>query len=222
MNAFLATSSGQVIPSHRPRGSGSVGRAQLLKRTTAMPAPPAAVADETALLLRVKVNRDEVAFDALFHALAPKVYGFLLRTGCLAADAENVVQDIMFAVWTKAALFDPARASARTWIYALARHSLIDMQRSRSREYNAFELYFLEHVEDATYEEDQYARAAGGKVAQLLEQLPEEQARVLLMTYVEGKSHREIARELALPVGTVKSRIRLGFQRMQSLMDQGR
>ena len=172
--------------------------------------------------MRVKEHRDEAAFDTLFHALAPKVYGFLLRAGCLPADAENVVQDIMFAVWTKAALFDATRASARTWIYALARHLLIDMQRARSREYNAFELYFLEHVDDATYEEDQYARAAGGKVAQLLEQLPEEQARVLLMTYVEGKSHREIARQLELPVGTVKSRIRLGFQRMQLLMDQDR
>ena len=68
-----------------------------------MTAPPAAVADETALLLRVKEHRDEAAFDTLFHALAPKVYGFLLRAGCLPADAENVVQDIMFAVWTKAA-----------------------------------------------------------------------------------------------------------------------
>lgn len=177
-------------------------------------------AHETQLLLRVRDQRDRVAYQRLFDLFAGKVQGYLRRTGLDPADAENILQDIMLAVWQKAKLFDPARASARTWIFSLARNRLIDIKRSAKREGAALERYSLETADDQVYEEDMYARAAGEKSVALLAHLPPEQASVLLMAYVEGKSHREIALELKLPIGTVKSRARLGFQRVRGLLEQ--
>lgn len=177
-------------------------------------------AHETQLLLRVRDQRDRVAYQRLFGLFGGKVQGYLRRTGLEPADAENILQDIMLAVWQKAKLFEPQRASARTWIFSLARNRLIDIKRSGKREAAALERYSLETADDQVYEEDMLARAAGGKSVALLSQLPPEQARVLLMAYVEGKSHREIALELKLPIGTVKSRARLGFQRVRSLLEQ--
>ena len=176
-------------------------------------------ARETELLLRVRDARDEHAFADLFGRFASKVKGYLQRTGLNAEDAENILQDIMIAVWNKARLFDPARASARTWIYSLARNRLIDIKRAEQREHAALERYVGETAGDAVYEEDLLARAMGQNSVALLDQIPQEQARVLLMAYVEGKSHREIARELKLPIGTVKSRARLGFQRIRGILE---
>jgi RNA polymerase sigma-70 factor (ECF subfamily) len=135
-----------------------------------------------------------------------------------AADGENLLQDIWCNIWTRADRFDPTLASARTWIFALARHALIDMKRVQTREYSALAVYFAE-TEDAQIVEDPHAMLADGdRTATLLSQIAPAQARILLMAYVEGKSHREIARELALPVGTVKSRLRLGFTHLRSLL----
>lgn len=182
--------------------------------------PPEPAGVETALLLRVRDARDQGAFSELFGNFAPKIKGYLRRTGLRPQDAENVLQDIMVAVWNKARLFDPTRASARTWIYALARNRLIDLKRAEQREYAALERYAGETADQGVYEEDLLARAMGQNSVALLHQIPVEQARVLLMAYVEGKSHREIARELGLPVGTVKSRARLAFQRIRGLLEK--
>lgn len=183
----------------------------------AVEAEPAA--QETALLLRIRDARDRAAFTELFRRFSGKLQGFLQRTGLNAEDAENILQDIMIAVWNKARLFDPAKASARTWIYSMARNRLIDMKRAEQREYAALERYAGETADDAVYEEDHLARAFGQNSVALLDHLPPEQARVVLMAYVEGKSHREIARELKLPIGTVKSRARLAFQRVRGLLE---
>ena len=176
-------------------------------------------AQETSLLLRIRDGRDRAAFTELFRRFAGKLQGFLQRTGLNAEDAENILQDIMIAVWNKARLFDPAKASARTWIYSMARNRLIDLKRAEQREYAALERYAGETADDAVYEEDLLARAVGQNSVALLEHLPPEQARVVLMAYVEGKSHREIARELKLPIGTVKSRARLAFQRIRGMLE---
>jgi RNA polymerase sigma-70 factor (ECF subfamily) len=178
-----------------------------------------ATRQETQWLLQVRDQRDRGAFQKLFDRFAGKVQGYLRRTGVEPADAENILQDIMLAVWQKARLFDAERASARTWIFSLARNRLIDIKRSSKRESAALERYVHETADDQIYEEDMLARAVGAKSVALLAQLPPEQARVLLMAYVEGKSHREIALELKLPIGTVKSRARLGFQRVRGLLE---
>jgi RNA polymerase sigma-70 factor (ECF subfamily) len=205
------------------RDSGEVAAVIPIKGAAQPPAGvDPAVAAETALLLRVKTERDEGAYQSLFAQFASRVNGYLLRAGLSHADSENVLQDIMLAVWQKADLFDPAIASARTWIYSLARNRLIDLKRAEKREASAFELYFLERSDDMLQEEDHLARAFGSKLAGLLRDLPPEQAQVIVMTYVEGKSHREIADELGLPIGTVKSRVRLGYQRLQLMLGEAK
>jgi len=186
----------------------------------ARPEEQDAAGQETQLLIRVRDQRDRQAYQQLFDLFSGKVQGYLRRTGLDPADAENILQDIMLAVWQKARLFDAQRASARTWIFSLARNRLIDLKRSAKREYSALERYSLETADDQVYEEDMLARAAGSKSVALLSHLPPEQASVLLMAYVEGKSHREIALELKLPIGTVKSRARLGFQRVRGMLEQ--
>jgi RNA polymerase sigma-70 factor (ECF subfamily) len=174
---------------------------------------------ETELLLKIRDTRDSKAFSELFGRFAPKIKGYLQRTGLNPEDAENILQDIMIAVWNKARLFDPLRASARTWIYSLARNRLIDIKRAEQREHLALERYSGETADQMVYEEDLLARAVGQNSVALLHLIPPEQARVLLMAYVEGKSHREISRELNLPIGTVKSRARLAFQRIRGLLE---
>ncbi len=175
---------------------------------------------ETSLLLQVRDAQDAAAFDRLFDALSARIYGYLLRSGgCSPADGENLLQDIWTTVWTKARLYDPARASARTWIFAVARNALIELKRQQTRELRAFEAYHAEQSCDPGHIDAQAALADGERTAGLLESLAPEQARILLMSYVEGKSHREIARELGLPVGTVKSRIRLGFAHLRGLLE---
>lgn len=178
------------------------------------------LAAETALLLRVHDSRDTIAFDALFDLLAPKVLGYLVRSGgCTQEDGENLLQDVWLTVWTKAHLFDANRASARTWIFALARHAMIDLKRVQGREQQAFAHYAADNIDSLAVEPNHSVQVDGERAAALLNHLAPEQARVLLMAYVEGKSHREIARELKLPAGTVKSRLRLGFARIRGLVE---
>jgi RNA polymerase sigma-70 factor, ECF subfamily len=178
------------------------------------------LATETTWLIRVRDAQDPSAFDRLFAALGGKVLGYLMRSGgCAQEDGENLLQDIWLTVWTKAHLFDASRASARTWIFALARNAMIDLKRVQSRERQAFEQYLTDNEDSVAVDPNHSVQIDGGRSAALLEHIAPEQAQVLLMAYVEGKSHREIARELGLPTGTVKSRLRLGFTRMRALIE---
>lgn len=187
-------------------------------RTTLVNGEP--LAAETALLRKVRDEQDAAAFDTLFNALSAKIYGYLVRTGgCTPTDGENLLQDVWCTVWTRASCFDPAVASARTWIFALARHAMIDLKRAQKREHGSLEQYFAENEGAHVIADPHAVLVDGGRTAALLDHIAPEQARVLLMAYVEGKSHREIARELALPVGTVKSRLRLGFARLRALLE---
>ncbi len=218
MRAFASKT--EVLPSVRRPPPG--GKSATLKPVRTIPLNAERLDAETALLLRIRDAQDAAAFDSLFNALGPKIYGYLVHTGaCTPTDSENLLQDIWCNVWTRADRFDPALASARTWIFAMARHAMIDLKRAQKREHGALERFFVEN-EDAQTVADPHAMLADGeKTAALLDDLAPAQAQVLLMAYVEGKSHREIARELALPVGTVKSRLRLGFTHLRALLALG-
>jgi RNA polymerase sigma-70 factor (ECF subfamily) len=178
--------------------------------------------EETALLLRVQRDGDRAAFRRLFEMLAPRINGHLRRDGVPAADAENCQQDVWLTVWRKAGQFDPARASARTWIFTLVRNRLIDINRAARREAGALAEWQVTAPGRDGYDEDLLGRALGARAARVLRRLPVEQAEVLVKCYVEGKSQREIATELAVPIGTIKSRARLAFERMKALLEGSR
>jgi RNA polymerase sigma-70 factor (ECF subfamily) len=116
-------------------------------------------------------------------------------------------------------MFDPALASARTWIYTLARNRRIDTERAVRRDSRLIESYVHNGGGEDSYEQDLAAQAFGGRIARLLVQLPPEQRDVLIKCYVEGKSQREIAEESGVPLGTVKSRARLAFERVKALLE---
>ncbi len=178
----------------------------------------AATAEETALLVRVREHGDRDAYRQLFDRYEPRLRAFALGQGCDPGVADSVVQDVMIAMWERARLYDPAKAAARTWLYALLRNRLIDEHRAggrRRRAYDELAHSAVEETPDADHERDHHA----ARLSAALSGLPEEQARVIMMVYIEGRSHREIADLLDTPIGTVKSRVRLALQRLRQIME---
>ncbi len=178
--------------------------------------------EETALLVRVREHTDSKAFSRLFELLAPRINSHLRRSGMAPADAENLLQDVFLVVWRKAALFEPKLASARTWIFTLVRNRRIDLARAAQREQRLVAEYARSDAGAESYEVDLLAQAFGARIGAMLTELPVEQREVLLKCYVEGKSQREIAIESGLPIGTVKSRARLAFERVRAAFGEGR
>lgn len=176
-------------------------------------------AAETRLLVELQSQQSSAIFNELFQRFAPKLKSYLISLGAQHDDAESVVQDVMTTVWTKSHLFDAAKASARTWIFTLVRNRFIDLKRAQARQAKAYDQYADSGIETETSGDIQLNHTAGQQISVLLEKLPPEQAKILLMAYVEGKSHREIAEQLGVPIGTTKSRVRLAFQRLRKLME---
>ena len=171
-----------------------------------------------ALLVLVAERRDRLAFATLFEHFAPRVKGYLLRLGATPGLAEDLAQEAMLSIWRKAILFDPAKASASTWIFTIARNLRIDaIRRERRPEYDPTDPAFVPDEEpqaDAQImreDDDDRIRAA-------LATLPPEQAQVVQMSFFADKPHSQIAQELGLPLGTVKSRLRLAMARIRTAM----
>ncbi len=171
--------------------------------------------DFTALMLAVRDRQDRAAFAALFQHFAPRVKGFLIKSGTEAALAEDCAQDVMAVLWQKAALYDPARASVATWVFTIARNRRIDLaRRARRPEPEALDWGELEPDQADVY-------AAGQETARLvaaLADLPEKQRALIQRAFYGELSHSEIAAETGLPLGTIKSRIRLALERLRQKM----
>ena len=178
--------------------------------------------EETALLVKVREHTDRAAFRRLFELLAPRINSHLRRGGMNPADAENLLQDVFLVVWRKASMFDARLASARTWIFTLVRNRRIDLERAAQREQRLIADFARSDGAAESYEVDLMAQAFGARIGAMLGQLPVEQREVLIKCYVEGKSQREIAEESGLPIGTVKSRARLAFERVRAAFGEGR
>ena len=170
------------------------------------------------LLMAVGATRDRAAFEALFRHFAPRIKAYLLRLGAGAAVAEDVAQEALLSVWRKAHLFDPTKASAATWIFTIARNLRIDvLRRERRPEFNS---------DDPAFVPDEEPQADAGLVragdeAQLraaIGRLSPEQAKVVELSFFADKPHSEIAKELGLPLGTVKSRLRLAMAHIRGVV----
>lgn len=175
------------------------------------------ISEMTQALLAVRDHRDRAAFGKLFDHFAPRLKAMLVRGGLRDGSAEDVVQDVMLAVWHKAAQFDPHRAEASAWIYRIARNRQIDLAR-RNRPV-ADELLLPPEMEpDAAQILGLQQEAALLRAA--LARLSPEQGQALAQAYVEDLPQSEISQRSGLPLGTVKSRIRLGLERLrQELKD---
>ena len=170
--------------------------------------------DWAALVRAVRDRQDRAAFAALFRHFAPRVKGFLMKSGADAALAEECAQDVMATLWQKAHLFDPARASVATWVFTIARNRRIDALR-RSRRPEPEELPWGPEPEPDQAEVLE-AQQETERLGQALARLPEAQRVLVERAYWGEVSHSEIAAETGLPLGTIKSRIRLALERLRT------
>lgn len=167
-------------------------------------------------IARIRDDKDQKAFAELFEYFAPRVKGVLMRSGADNAQAEECAQEVMATVWHKAHLFDPSRASVATWIYTVARNRRIDMLRRQKRPEPEDLPWGPEAEPDqedvmALQQESDLLRSA-------LTELPDQQRELIERAYFGDMSHREIAAETGLPLGTIKSRIRLALDRLRHAM----
>ncbi len=167
------------------------------------------------LLVRVSEHRDHEAFGELHDQLAPRLKAYMMRQGASGELAEDLAQEVMIKLWNKAHLYSPDKGSASTWAYTIARNLRIDRIR---REYIWQELPdgYEDTPDDARLQDENVsANERAGKVREALRALPQEQAQIIEMSFIDGLSHSEIATKLAVPLGTVKSRMRLGYAKLQ-------
>jgi RNA polymerase sigma factor (sigma-70 family) len=192
--------------------------------TRAMTLPPArstAASPDFAHLLRAIVERrDQTSFVALFDHYAPRVKAYLRRLGSADGLAEDITQDVMLTVWRKADSYDPAKAGVGTWIFTIARNLRIDAVRRERPMLDADDPRFAAADPAPGPDEKVDAARRDQKVRAAIRALPGEQAQVVTMAFYEGKSHGEIAAALALPLGTVKSRLRLAFRRVRGAIGE--
>jgi RNA polymerase sigma-70 factor (ECF subfamily) len=175
--------------------------------------------DMTALLAALAGKRDRAAFEILFVHFAPRVKSYLLRLGASAALADDLAQEAMLTMWRKAELFDPAKASASTWVFTIARNLRIDaIRRERRPEFDPNDPAFVPD-EEVPADTQMVRDGEDARVRDSLTKLSAEQAQVVQMSFFAEKPHSQIARELGLPLGTVKSRLRLAMARIKSALE---
>lgn len=170
------------------------------------------------LLTRI-AQGDRAAFALTFERYAPRVKSYLMRLGAPAAQAEDLAQDALVSVWRRAASYDRARAKASTWIFVIARNCWIDRLRREK-----VELAYRDYIEpppETEAPDEAIARTQNEvNMRAAMETLSEEQKQVVRLSFYEDKPHSEIAAELSLPLGTVKSRLRLAMIKLRAQWEQ--
>lgn len=178
--------------------------------------------DLAALVRKVAETADRAAFAALFSHVGPRLKSYLLRLGSPDAEAEDLLQDVMVTLWHKAADFDPTRASVNTWLFTIARNKRIDrLRRDKHIDWDADDPALTPDaaVDQAPSADQAYALAQqSDRLRAAIALLPPEQADLLHLAYWDDRSHSDIATTANLPLGTVKSRLRLALARLRAVL----
>ncbi len=171
------------------------------------------------LLNEVAETRSRQAFAELFEHFGPRLKAFMMRKGANAELAEDLVQDAMIAVWNKAGMFSPGKGSVTTWIYTIARNLRIDrLRREGSRYFTDIDEY-EEASDDPASDEVVISREQDALVTGALDVLPADQREVIVMAFMDDMTQTEIAEKLDVPLGTVKSRMRLAYRKMGAVLE---
>jgi RNA polymerase sigma-70 factor (ECF subfamily) len=173
------------------------------------------------LIEAIAARQDRAAFAGLFRHFAPRVKAFLMRGGADSDTAQEVAQEALIVVWRKAASFDRGRASAATWIYTIARNKRIDLLRRTGKPpIEAEDWLTVFAPEDDDADKSVLAGQTYSRMQELLRTLSADQLVVVQKAFFEDKSHTAIADELKLPLGTVKSRIRMALGRLRQALEK--
>jgi len=167
------------------------------------------------LVERIAESRDRQAFEDLYRHFAPRLKAYGMRAGADAITAEELAQEAMIMVWRKAASFDRRKATVSTWLFTIVRNKRIDLLRRQNRPDIEAEDMLAMIEPDMAQDDAAIAKQNDSVVRESLNTLPEDQKTVLAMAFFEEKSHSQIAEDLGLPLGTVKSRIRLAMNRLK-------
>jgi RNA polymerase sigma-70 factor, ECF subfamily len=184
-----------------------------------MPSIAARNAPMAHLLQRIASTSDIDAFRDLYHAFGPRVKAYMIRQGADHDTAEELAQETLLTVWRKAGLYADDKGSASTWIFTIARNLRIDRLRRE------FPWQELPENHDETASDDTLPDEAASeherqvRVQAALAELPQDQRDVVILSFIEGLSHSEIADRLDMPLGTVKSRIRLAYQKIRNAVE---
>lgn len=191
------------------------------------PRPKVAMSDGTGpghkpspedLIAAIAARQDRDAFKQLFEFYAPRIKTMLMRAGAAGEIAEEIAQETLVTVWRKAGSYDRTRAGAAAWIYTIARNRRIDRLRQdqRAKLHAVYDLAEPDKAEPADAPLDAMQRDR--RVRAEMEKLPKDQLRVIELSFFEGLVHSEIASKLGIPLGTVKSRLRLAMARMREAL----
>lgn len=208
-------------------GAGSCGDDAAHDGDGAAPSPRAAQAspgddapsdsDET-LLSRIAEHRDRAAFKQFFARYGTRVKAFMIRSGAAHDMADEAAQETMLAVWRRAETFDPDRASAAAWLFAIARNKRVDLLRRGARPEPDPDDPSLRPDPDPTPFRSLSAARRDAAVREALTALTDEQREVVTLSFYEGCAHSEISERLGVPLGTVKSRLRLAFGKLRGAL----
>jgi len=166
------------------------------------------------LATKISTNRDERAFSELFDFLAPKINAYYLKNNLSFEQSEELTQEVLSTIWAKTNLFDLERSKFITWVYTIARNKKIDLHRKtkiRKVEDEDIRHFLYQNNKINVYE-------IGLSIDKIKKELDENQQKLLKMSFFEQKSHKKIAEELEIPLGTVKSRIRSTLNKMQKFL----
>lgn len=169
------------------------------------------------LLSQISNDRSEEAFRRLYEEFAPRVRSYMVRQGADLSVAEELAQETLLTVWRKAALYSPDKGLPAGWIFTIARNLRIDRLRRETPWQELTEAHTSTIPSDATSPDDAVGeRQREQRVRAALKDLPPDQLEIVTLAFIDGLSHSEIAERLSLPLGTVKSRMRLAYQKVRS------
>ena len=182
--------------------------------------PELATAEDHAQALQaIARHGDRQAFARLFQFFAPRVKAYLMRLGADDAAAEDLMQDVMLTVWRRAPTYDPALAGVSTWVFTIARNRRIDALRRVKRPPTDTDEPALVPAAPIPPDSAVDAQQWEVRIAAAIATLPTEQAQMLKLAYFDDRSHSDIAETLKLPLGTVKSRLRLAIGRLRTVFE---
>lgn len=210
-----------LVSDHRRLGAVAPPSARPLRRAVVNPGAPSVSGEAPTfsdMIVAIAQYGDRDAFAVLFGHFAPRVKAYMMRLGASREAAEELAQEAMLTVWRKAGAFDPARAAASTWIFTVARNLRIDLARKDNRPAPADdpsmsppEATAPDAAVSATQDQDLIRLA--------MTTLSDDQAQVIRLAFFSDEPHARIAADLGLPLGTVKSRIRLGMARLRDYLE---